>query len=377
MRRLAIVVALLALAACSKDKEVNPPAELVDFNQTLAVERVWSAGVGGGDPKLRLGLGVTVVEQQVFAAGHGGEVIAVALDTGRTLWQVKTKARLTGGTGADAALVAVGTGGGEVIALSAVDGRQLWRIAVRGEVLSAPLVTPAAVVVRTVDGRLVALARDDGHELWNVEQQIPRLTLRGAAAPQFSGDTVVCGFDNGKVVATSLRDGTVMWETAVAPPRGRTELERLSDIDGSVRIAGEDIYAVGFQGRVAMLALASGQIWWSRDLSSYRGLALDDENVYVSSSEGDVLSMQRRTGAEGWRQSTLAYRGLSAPAAIGAHVAVGDFEGYVHFLDKANGEIVARVKAGGARISTPPVVAGDMLVVIDDDGRMSALRPRT
>lgn len=377
MRRLAVVVALLALAACSKDKEVNPPAELVDFNQTLAVDRVWSTGVGGSEAQLRLGLGVAVVGQQVFAAGHGGEVVAVALDTGRTLWQAKTKARIAGGTGADAALVAVGTGGGDVIALSAVDGRQLWRVAVRGEVLSAPLVTEGAVVVRTVDGRLVALARDDGHELWNVEQQIPRLTLRGTAAPAFSGDTVVCGFDNGKVVAASLRDGSVLWETPVAPPRGRTELERLSDIDGQLAIAGEDVYAVGFQGRIAMLAIDSGQIWWSRDLSSYRGLALDEDTLYVSTAEGDVTSMQRRTGGEGWRQSTLAYRGLSAPAVIGPYVAVGDFEGYVHFLDKANGAIVARVKAGGARISTPPVVAGDLLIVIDDDGRVSALRPRT
>lgn len=377
MRRLAFAIALLALAACSKDKEVNPPAELVDIKQTLAVDRVWNVGIGGGAPELRLGLGVTVVDQQVFAAGHGGEVVAVALDTGRTLWQAKTKARLTGGTGADATLVAVGTGGGDVIALSAADGKQLWRVAVRGEVLSAPLVTGAAVVVRTVDGRLVALARDDGRELWNIEQQIPRLTLRGTAAPEFSGDTVVCGFDNGKVVAASLRDGSVIWETPVAPPRGRTELERLSDIDGSLRIAGEDVYAVGFQGRIAMLALDSGQIWWSRDLSSYRGLTLDEDNLYVSSTEGDVISAQRRTGAEGWRQSALAYRGLSAPAVLGRYVAVGDFEGYVHFLDKSNGEIVARVKAGGARISAPPVVAGDMFILIDDDGRLSALRPRT
>jgi len=377
MRRLAFAVALLALAACSKDKEVNPPAELVDFRQTLAVDRVWSAGVGGGEPQLRLGLGATVVDQQVFAAGHGGEVVALALDTGRTLWQAKTRARLSGGTGADAALVAVGTSGGDVIALSAADGSQLWRVAVRGEVLSAPLVTPTAVVVRTVDGRLLALAREDGRELWNIEQQIPRLTLRGVGSPEYSGDLVVCGFDNGKVVAVHLRDGSVAWETAVAPPRGRTELERLSDIDGSLRIAGDEVYAVGFQGRIAMLALDSGQIWWSRDLSSYRGLTLDADNLYISSTAGDVLSAQRRTGAEGWQQSALAYRGLSAPAVIGQYVAVGDFEGYVHFLDKSNGELVARVKTGGARISTPPVVAGDMLVVIGDDGRVSALRPRT
>jgi len=377
MRRLCFAVALLALAACSKDKEVNPPAELVDFTQRLAVVRLWDASVGGGDAQLRLGLGATVVGDRVFAAGHGGEVTAFTLENGKVLWQAKTRARLAGGTGADAALVAVGTGSGDVIALAAADGAQLWRVPVRGEVLSAPLVTDEAVIVRTVDGRLLALARDDGHELWSVEQQIPRLTLRGTAIPVAAGHTVLCGFDNGKVVAANLQDGSVLWESQVAPPRGRTELERLSDIDSSVRVAGDDVFAVGFQGRVAMLALDSGQIWWSRDLSSYRGLAIDDDTVYVSTSEGDVVAMQRRTGAETWRQSALAYRGLSAPAVMGAYIAVADFQGYLHFLDKTNGEIVARVKTGGTRVSNAPVVAGDTLIVINDDGRVSAFRPKT
>lgn len=376
MRRIACAVLLLALAACSKDTEVNPPAKLVDFKQTLAVDRVWDANVGGGEPALRLGLGATVVGEQVFAAGHGGEVLALALANGRVLWQTKTKARLTGSTGADAALVAVGTSEGEVIALSSADGKELWRVRVRGEVLSAPLVAPTAIVVRTVDGRLVALAREDGHELWSVEQQIPRLTLRGVAAPVLAGDAVVCGFDNGKVVGASLRDGTVLWETAVAPPRGRTELERLSDIDSRVMVSGDNVFAVGFQGRIAMLALDTGQIWWSRDLSSYRGLALDDEHLYVATSEGDVVAMTSRTGGETWRQKALAYRGLSAPVVLGNYVVVADFEGYVHFLDRSNGEVVARVKSGGKRVSNPPVVSGDMLIVINDDGRVSAFRPK-
>ncbi|MBP7614121.1 MAG: PQQ-binding-like beta-propeller repeat protein, partial [Steroidobacteraceae bacterium] len=181
MRRIAFASLFLVLAACSKDKEVNPPAELVDFRQTLAVERAWDASVGGGDAALRLGLGATVVGDRVYAAGHGGEIAAFALANGRALWQTKTKAPLAGSTGADATLVVAGSSQGEVIALSGESGSVLWRVRVRGEVLSAPLVAPTAVVVRTVDGRLVALAREDGHELWSVEQQIPRLTLRGVA----------------------------------------------------------------------------------------------------------------------------------------------------------------------------------------------------
>lgn len=377
MRRFALIAGLLVLGACSKEKNVEPPAELADFEETLAIERVWTAGVGGGEPELRLGLGVTSDGGRAYAAGHDGDVAAFDLSDGSVVWRTRTKAPLSGGTGAEGDLVAVGSSRGEVIALDAASGEIRWRVRVSGEVLAAPAVAAAAVVVRTVDGRLVALARDDGRELWSLEQQIPRLTLRGTSAPVVVGDLVICGFDNGKVIAASMKDGTIVWETAVAPPRGRTELERLADIDARVKIVESDVYAVGFQGRAAMLALETGQIWWSRDLSSYRGLAVGDEEVYVATAEGDIVSLSRRTGAEVWRQEKLARRGLSAPALIGGVLAVADFEGYVHFLDRATGEFVARVKTSGERVSNPLVTADNLLLVINDEGRVTALRPKT
>lgn len=376
MRRLLAMGLLLALAACSKEKEVNPPAELVDLKPTLRVDHVWDVTSGGAKAPLRFGLGVHAVGDRIYAGGHDGEVVAVDANNGRTLWRTKTKAPLAGGTGADESRVVVGSSKGDVIALDANDGRELWRVKVGGEVLSAPLVIPGAVIVRTVDGRLRSLSPEDGRTLWELEQQIPRLTLRGAAAPAAAGEFVVCGFDNGKVVGASLRDGAVVWETPVAPPRGRTELERLSDIDSAVRISGEDVFAVGFQGRAAMLALATGQVWWSRDVSSNRGLDIDDERVYVATSEGDVVALERRSGAEVWRQKGLAWRGLSAPVVAGQYIAVGDYEGYLHFLDKSNGEFVARVKTGGERISNPPIYAGGLVIVINDEGRVSAFRPQ-
>jgi outer membrane protein assembly factor BamB len=373
---IAIATAVLALAACSKDEKVDPPAELVDFRQTLEVKRGWSETVGGGEETMRLGLGGIVVGDRFFAAGHGGSVVAIGLENGRVLWRTDTRAELSGGTGADAQLVVVGSNDGDVIALSAADGVERWRARVRGEVLSAPLVTSAGVYVRSVDGRLVALAPGDGKELWTIEQPSPRLTLRGTSPPAAGGDLVLAGFDNGKVVAAHAGDGAVAWESAVAPPRGRTELERLSDIDAGVQIAGTDVFAVGFQGRAAMLALETGQIWWSRDISSHRGLAIDADNVYVATSQGEVASFRRTTGAEVWRQTALLNRGLSAPAVVGSHIAVADFEGYVHFLDKATGDIAARVESGGARVSTPPIVADGLLIVVNDEGRISTFRPQ-
>jgi outer membrane protein assembly factor BamB len=185
---------------------------------------------------------------------------------------------------------------------------------------------------------------------------------------------VVSGFDSGKVMAVTRDTGEVLWQTPVSSARGRTELERLSDVDAAVRVSGSDVYAVGYQGRVAMLALDSGQIWWARDVSSYRDLALDDDQLYVASSGGDVVAIRRRDGGVVWTQSALKNRQLSPPAVDGTSVVVGDFEGYLHFLDRATGKFVAREHPGDTRISAPPLVMGGRLFVVDEGGHLAAYK---
>jgi outer membrane protein assembly factor BamB len=230
------------------------------------------------------------------------------------------------------------------------------------------------VIVRTVDGKMHALASDTGKQIWEYEQQVPRLSLRGTAVPVIVGTAVICGFDNGKVVGLNLADGALLWETTVAPSRGRTELERLVDIDSAVKVLDNNVYVVGFQGRVAMIALDTGQIWWAQDASSYRGLAVDDDNVYISTAEGEVVALKRTAGTEVWRQKGLAHRGLSAPVITDDGIAVADFKGYVHWLDKSTGALAGRAEAGGERISNPPVADGNRVFVINDEGKLSAFK---
>jgi outer membrane protein assembly factor BamB len=369
------VAAVALLGACSKEKDVEPPAELVDFKATLKVDRLWSAKVSGDDPVLRLGLGPSTDGERLYVAGSGGEVGAFDLANGRSIWRARTKAPLSGGTGSGNGLVAVGSSDGEVIALAEADGSERWRVRVGGEVLAAPAVGESIVVVRTVDGRLLGLDAATGKERWREEQQIPRLTLRGSGRPAIAGNLAIGGFDNGRVLAVNIDDGEIVWEATVTPPRGRTELERLVDIDAAVKVSDADVFVVGYQGRAAMLAIDSGQVWWSRELSSHRGLDFDDDTVYVSTSEGEVVALRRRTGVELWRQDAFKRRGLSAPAAVAGYVAVADFEGYVHWLDKASGALVARTRAGD-RVSNAPLAVGDALYVLDDQGRVTAFRPR-
>jgi outer membrane protein assembly factor BamB len=378
-RALGLVAGLAALAiivACSKDKSIDQPAKLTPLvNPSLKVQRIWSASVD--DKKaiaLRLGLGVSVADNRVYAAGHRGDLVALDLGTGRVVWRARTRAPLSGGTATGNGLVIIGASDGQLFAFDATDGKSRWKSRLNGEVIAPAAISEHLIALRTVDGKLHALNAADGHELWSQEQAVPRLSLRGTARPVIVGDLVLSGFDNGKVLAVNANDGAVQWEATVTPPHGRTELERLADIDSAVSVSGQDVYAVGFQGRVAMLALDTGQIWWSHESSSYRGLTLDDDAVYVSTSDGEIVALKARTGTEIWRQNALLHRGLSPVAVMDNAVVTADFQGYVHWLDKSSGALMARVQAGKVRVSTAPVAVGNTVVVINDRGQIDAYR---
>jgi len=374
-RSLVLIAAMLALAACdSKEKKLEKPAELTDIkNPTVRIQKLWGASVGGGGKKLRLGLGLATSGDRLFAAGRDGDVAAFDLKSGKQLWRAETKLVLAGGTGVGGDVVAVGSADGVVVALGANDGKELWRHEVKGEILSAPAVAEKEVIVRTVDGTLRALSLADGAELWTAEQQIPRLTLRGTAAPVVARDVAISGFDNGRVLAVNVTDGATVWDSPVSPSHGRTELERLNDIDAAVKVLGDDVFVAGFQGRAAMLALESGQIWWTHDVSSYRGVDVDDEQMYVSTSQGDVVALKRRSGVEVWRDETLKRRSLSAPAVVGDYVVVADLDGYVHWFDRTTGLPAGRTKSGGDRVTNAPLSAIGNLYLINDAGEIVAL----
>jgi outer membrane protein assembly factor BamB len=373
--RIAALAAMVVLAACaSKDKKAEKPAALVKFQSTATVKRVWRASIGSGAPKLRLGLSLAADGDALFAADHKGAVAAFRQSDGRRLWQTNTRVPLTAGPGAGEGLVVAGGSHGHVVALNAANGEVKWRSYINSELLSAPVIAENTVVLRTVDGRVVALRASDGVQEWSSEQQVPRLSLRGIARPIIVGDLVISGFDNGRVLAYQLADGATAWDANVAPSSGKSELERLNDIDTQVMARGDSVYVVTYQGKAADIDLQTGQIQWSRDESSYSGLALDDANVYITSAEGSVIKLVARNGIEEWNSSVLARRQLSPPAVLGDLVAVADLKGYVHFFDRKSGKVAARIHALSKRVAAEPVVVGDTLYMLDVSGNIAALR---
>ena len=373
-----LVIAAPLLAACSNDKAIEPPAKLVDIKPTLKVNQVWSEsmGSGRGAKRLLLALQPAVMNGVAYAAGHTGKVEALSADKGKLLWLTKTKLSLSAGPAVADGLVVVGSSDGQLVVLDAATGHEKWRQQISGEILAKPLITQGLIIVRTVNGRVQAFNEADATSRWVIEESVPKLTLRGTAAPVLAGSAVITGFDNGKLVAVDAATGDAMWNVTIDTPSGRTELDRLGDVDATAIASGHDVFVVGYQGRIAMVEQTSGQIWWTQDASSYRGFGLDDDSLYLSAANGMVTAMRRTTGAQQWEQKSLRQRGLTAPGVIGNVLVIGDFEGYVHWLDKSSGVVAARVSTDGERISNAPVIADGRVFVQTDGGKVIAFETK-
>ena len=375
LRRCAIcLLAALSIAGCSlfggDDDEELQPTELVDFKQTLDVRRLWSAKLGDGTEFLRIALSPAGDGNRIYAASYDGKVSAYDPKNGKRIWRSEVDVELSAGPGVGEGVVVVAGYDGDLIALDADDGVELWRVNILGESLARPLIKDDAVVAYTIDGRIRVFSIFDGSERWSLEQSLPALTLRGSAPPIVVGTSVIAGFDNGRLQAISLSDGSAQWESILTPPSGRSDLDRLADIDGTMAAVGQDVYASGYQGRVAALAAESGQILWAREISGLPGLTADWNNIYLVGDEGEILALLRRNGDDIWRQESLIRREPTAPVAFSTAVVVGDFEGYVHFFNNFDGRPVARVRVGKGLISHAPVVIGGQLYVQSESGKL-------
>jgi outer membrane protein assembly factor BamB len=372
---LAAAVPLGGCAGRSKDTS-EPPAELTDFEPTLDVRKVWSGKVGGAAERLRLGLRPATDGTRIYAGAHDGQAAAFDAATGRKVWAVKTRLPLAAGPAFGGGLLAFGTTDGDLLVLDAATGEERWRQPLGSEVLAPPVIAPNVIVVRTVDGRLRGFSTQNGATLWTVEQNLPALTLRGNTAPRVAGTVVVTGFNNGRVGAYEATTGEVAWEVAVANPTGRSELERLVDVSAGLQVVGNDVYAVGYHGRALGIDLATGVVLWQQDMSSYAGLGADLNYVYVTNDVDAVVALDRRGGAAVWRQEALRLRDVTAPTRYGNALVVGDFEGYLHWLDPTDGRFLARERAAGDRIAAAPLVVGQNVFVQGDDGTVAAFTVR-
>lgn len=358
-----------------EDVYVAPPAELVEFSNEFEPKILWSTDTGDGALDDYSDLAPWIQGDMIVAVDSEGTVSSYNSQSGKSIWKSELDKPVVAGAGGGEGLIYVGTVKGSIIALDETNGQVKWQQKLTSEVLVPPKAAKGVVVVRTADGRMSGLSVEDGKVLWNYQRTVPLLSLRGASAPVLVDDKVIAGYANGKLVALALVDGSVLWEKSVAVPRGRTELDRLVDIDADPVIINGVVYVVTFHGRVAALRVDTGDIVWAREMSSRTGLDVEQYNaVYVTDDEDYVWAIQDGSGDGLWRQTRLIRRKLTAPTIVANNVIVGDFEGYVHWLSREDGRFVSRLKVADSAIRSKPVVHNDIVYVIANDGTLSALR---
>ncbi|MFN5880879.1 MAG: outer membrane protein assembly factor BamB, partial [Burkholderiales bacterium] len=308
----------------------------------------------------------------VWAAAADGTVLRVALDSGQMAWRIKAGKPLAAGVGSDGTMAVVATREGELRAFDA-QGAALWSAPVGAEVVTAPAVADGTVVVRASDNRVLAFEAKTGKRLWNFQRQNPPLVLRNAGGIAVIPGTAFIGMPGGRLVALALNSGAPRWDVALAQPRGANELERIADVVGSPLVIGREICAVAYQGRIGCFDLASGRLVWSQEFSSATGFDIDDAGLVSADADDRVRAFDRR-GQAGWRAAGFDRRRLSAPLISGSSIAIGDREGRVLWLTRAEGALGAVTATDGKPIVAPPVGAQGLVVVQTTGGSLHAWR---
>jgi outer membrane protein assembly factor BamB len=367
-----IAVLVAVLAACSSSSKSEKAAPLAEIKAALPIHVAWEVRVGDGRHSF---FEPGVVANAIYAAATDGDLVRIDPSDGKLVWHVTAPGPLGAGVGTDGFLVAVSGQRGEVYVYSA-EGKLAWQERVPSDVVTPPLVGRGLVIVRSTDQSVTAFDAQNGHRKWNFKRQTPPLALRAPSDMVFSGDNVIVGFPGGRLVAIALSNGTSRWDSAVSEPKGATEIERLADVFGSIGLTDNQVCAASYQGRIACFDATSGEEQWARDMPAGAGVAIDGEELVGVDAASTVQAYTRSGGTARWASKSLAHRGLSTPVGDDRWVAVGDREGYVHFLNAADGHLIGRIELDGSPITAQPHTVGGGVLVQTQRGRVALLVPQ-
>ena len=362
------------LAACATSDNLEPPAPLESFSASARVVGVWTARLSSQVNLSAYTLIPHASDELVYVLDNKGMLVALARETGSTRWHRHVDSNVSAGISADNENLYLGTLQGELIALNKTNGAERWRAKMTTEIVALPSAGGGLVAARSIDGRVSLFSALDGSEQWSYSRNVPALTIRGNSPPLLSPDGVLVGLDSGKLVALNIEEGKPYWEVTLSESAGRSEIERLSDIDANLIFNDGQIYAAGFQGKLAQINPRGGRINWARDLSTVAGFRIRGDAIFVTDVDSVVWALDKRTGTSIWKQDKMRARQLTAPTPVGDYLMVADLDGYVHWLSQADGQLVARKRVADSRIITAPAFSNDTVFVQSQYGLVSALQ---
>ncbi len=379
---------LFACSSTDDEDESTKVAELVDIQAQFEPVVLWESSVGNGVGHYFSRIKPVSAYGKVFSASREGEIIAFSKTTGDTLWRkdisdlkqkrgffdAKHSALVAGGPIAGINKVFIGTENGEIYAFDAETGDLAWTGKVKGEIIAKPVIDSGVLVVNTSSGVLKAFNAINGEELWKIDQDVPPLTLRGISAPTVAGGGVILGNSSGDLTVYMLENGQQGWLAPLGEATGSTELERVVDIDSEPVVYGDKVYAISSRGNLAAVDIRNGRTLWKRQYSSYRQISIDGNTIFLTNTKGHVFAVDRINGLEKWGNLALTNRSVTGPAVVNKYVVVGDFEGYLHWLNQETGEIVARHQVDSSGLHTTPTVNEQIIYAQSRDGDLQAIK---
>ncbi|BBP46484.1 hypothetical protein THMIRHAS_18570 [Thiosulfatimonas sediminis] len=380
----AVIFMSSALAACSSTiKLEEPPKAALDSELTMDLQwQVAQVAMPNGDTR---GLTIEQSPERVFVANSQGFVTALQKDnqsrwTDQVAWESRLDEVITAGPTLDGSNLYVGTAKGRLKALNPRTGELQWQVQLSSEILSKPVVFDNAVFTRTVDGKVYSLNRRDGKVIWVAEHQMPSLSLRGAPQVLPTEDFVFVAWETGIVQALSTVSGELQWEARIAIPAGRTDLERMVDVQANLQLRDGVLYALGYHGKLAAINPANGNFIFLKEVSGLRDFVIDEQAVYLV-DENDVLyAFDAKSGAQLWKQQSMKNRFIGDLAMYQNQLLVTDSWGYLHWFNKLQGTEQSRFQHSNEYGDGDKIVRvevdGEIIYVFDGSGMISRYKVR-
>ena len=357
----ALTIAIAGCASKGENVSENKPNPLPKINQTSGLNQIYAIDVSSSSAHDRVKLELEVLNDTVFVADPKGEIIAYRGK--QRLWENKVSAAgISAGVEAGNGVVVAGNRKGQLFALDAANGQKKWQAQLTGAILAPSLILGDRVITVSNDGTVYAHDIASGQQAWTYSLPNTQFSVRGNAAPVKADDrTVIIGSSNAYVFALDVLTGVPVMQRRVAVSEGRSDLDRLNDIDGEPVIAGKYLVTTSYQGQVMLTDLAEQRVIWFEKSSSVQRPEVTPSAIFVTETDGTIKAFDFQTGQQIWQNKQLLNRGLTNPVMLGNELVVGDYEGVLHLIQPQTGKITGRAKTSGA-IGTLRVVNGKLLV---------------
>ena len=359
----------------------------VELGQGLS--RIWTAKVTGANPRARLAASPVMSDGRIYVVDTTARVTAFDANTGAQIWSNALEiekdgkpSRFGGGVSATGTNVFATNGVGDVASLAADTGALVWKKRPAGPLRGAPTLSNGNVYVMTQDNQIYALRQSDGEAQWNEAGPVSASGIFGVGAPAAAQGTIIAGYSSGELAAYRYENGRSLWSDTLSRTAMSTSVSTLTDIDADPVIDRGRVFALGKGGRMASYELVSGQRIWEINIAGISTPVTSGEWVFVMTDEARLLCVARSTGKIRWISKLQRYKNEKkkkkpiswyGPVLAGGRLVIANSHGAVWSVAPDEGTATEILDVGND-VSLAPIVAKNILYVLDDSGRISAFR---